>query len=90
MPVRELAIQCFEVLWSFAHLHQMSAGLVIGGKNVEYEKEWIAEMNILVATPGRLLQHMNETPYFDLSNLKILVLDEVDRILDMGFKEEIE
>ncbi len=46
-------------------------------------------MNILVATPGRLLQHMNETPYFDCSNLKMLVLDEVDRILDMGFKEEI-
>jgi len=69
VPVRELAIQCFEVLRSFAHLHQMSAGLVIGGKDVEYEKERIAEMNILVATPGRLLQHMNETPYFETSNL---------------------
>ena len=68
----------------------MSAGLVIGGKDVEYEKERIAEMNILVATPGRLLQHMNETPYFETSNLWILVIDEVDRILDMGFKDEIE
>jgi len=38
-------------------------------------------MNILVATPGRLLQHMNETPYFETSNVKLLVLDEVDRTL---------
>lgn len=47
-------------------------------------------MNILVATPGWLLQHMNETPYFETNTIKMLVLDEVDRILDMGFKDEIE
>lgn len=40
-------------------------------------------MNILVATPGRLLQHMDETPGFDCSDLQVLVLDEADRILDM-------
>ena len=40
-------------------------------------------MNILVCTPGRLLQHMDETPGFDASQLQILVLDEADRILDM-------
>jgi len=40
-------------------------------------------MNILVATPGRLLQHMDETPYFDCSSLSVLVLDEADRVLDM-------
>ena len=41
-------------------------------------------MNILVATPGRLLQHMDETPYFDCSSLSMLVLDEADRVLDMA------
>ena len=41
-------------------------------------------MNILVCTPGRLLQHMDETPGFDASALQLLVLDEADRILDMG------
>ena len=43
-------------------------------------------MNILIATPGRLLQHMDETHTFDGSSLQMLVIDEVDRILDMGFK----
>jgi ATP-dependent RNA helicase DDX10/DBP4 len=41
-------------------------------------------MNILICTPGRLLQHMDETPYFDCAQLKVLVLDEADRILDMA------
>ena len=63
---------------------------MIGGKDVEYEKERIQDMNILIATPGRLLQHMNETPYFETNTLKILVLDEVDRILDLGFKEDVD
>lgn len=57
---------------------------------MEYEKERIQDMNILIATPGRLLQHMNETPYFETNTLKILVLDEVDRILDLGFKEDVD
>ena len=47
-------------------------------------------MNILICTPGRLLQHMNESEGFDPSSLKILVFDEVDRLLDMGFKDTID
>ena len=42
-------------------------------------------MNILVCTPGRLLQHMDETPEFDGSNVQTLVLDEADRCMDLGF-----
>ena len=42
-------------------------------------------MNIIIATPGRLLQHMGEAAEFDGSNVKVLVMDEVDRMLDMGF-----
>ena len=47
-------------------------------------------MNIVIATPGRLLQHMEETPEFDWSNIKMMVIDEVDRILDMGFKTDVD
>ncbi|KAJ2722835.1 ATP-dependent RNA helicase dbp4 [Coemansia sp. Benny D115] len=86
-PTRELAMQIFEVLCKIGRQHKFSAGLIIGGKRVEEEKEILVKMNILICTPGRLLQHMDETVGFDCSNLQVLVLDEADRILDMGFKK---
>ncbi|TFY67036.1 hypothetical protein EVJ58_g1894 [Rhodofomes roseus] len=84
-PTRELAVQIFDVLRSIGGYHSFSAGLVIGGKNLKDESERLSRMNILVATPGRLLQHMDQTIGFDCDNLQTLVLDEADRILDMGF-----
>ncbi|XP_059633952.1 DEAD-box ATP-dependent RNA helicase 32-like [Cornus florida] len=90
-PTRELANQLFEVLNSVGKHHSFSAGLLIGGcKNVDTEKERVNELNILVCTPGRLLQHMDETPNFDCSQLQVLVLDEADRILDVGFKKALD
>ncbi|KAJ2002427.1 ATP-dependent RNA helicase dbp4, partial [Coemansia thaxteri] len=86
-PTRELAIQIFKVLCKIGRYHNFSAGLVIGGKKVDEEKEILDKMNILVCTPGRLLQHMDETAGFDCCTLQVLVLDEADRILDMGFKK---
>jgi ATP-dependent RNA helicase DDX10/DBP4 len=88
-PTRELAMQIFEVLRKCGSQHQFSAGLIIGGKDVKTEKERINRMNILVCTPGRLLQHMDETPNFDCNNLQMLILDEADRILDMGFAKTV-
>ena len=90
VPTRELGIQAYEVLRSFGGYHDLSAGLVIGGKDVEKEKEIISTMNILICTPGRLLQHMDETHLFNGDNLKCLVIDEVDRLMDMGFKQTID
>ncbi|CAM9707164.1 unnamed protein product [Chrysoparadoxa australica] len=89
-PTRELALQIFEVLRAVGKHHQLSAGLVTGGKKEFKEEQMrIGRMSILVSTPGRLLQHLEQTPGFDVSNLKVLVLDEADRILDMGFKEQL-
>jgi len=68
----------------------MSAGLVIGGKDVKKEQLIIREMNILICTPGRLLQHMDETAHFNGDNLQVLVMDEVDRLMDMGFKDSVD
>lgn len=90
-PTRELAMQIFEVLRIVGKKHQLSAGLVTGGKK-EFEEEQarIVKMNILVATPGRLLQHFEQTAAFDASQLLVLVLDEADRILDLGFKQQLD
>jgi len=88
-PTRELAVQIFEVLRNIGSAHDFSAGLIIGGKDVKHEQDRINGMNIIICTPGRLLQHMDQTRGFDCSNLQTLVLDEADRILDMGFQRDL-
>lgn len=73
-PTRELAGQLFEVLKNVGRHHGFSAGLLIGGrKDVDEEKERVNELNILVCTPGRLLQHMDETPNFECSQLQVFL-----------------
>ncbi|KAI5861973.1 DEAD-domain-containing protein [Durotheca rogersii] len=89
-PTRELAVQIFEVLRKIGRHHTFSAGLVIGGKSLREEAERLGRMNILVCTPGRMLQHLDQTAGFDVDNLQILVLDEADRIMDMGFQSAVD
>ncbi|MCJ1436506.1 ATP-dependent RNA helicase dbp4 [Xylographa pallens] len=89
-PTRELAIQIFEVLRKIGRNHTFSAGLVIGGKSLQEERERLGRMNILVCTPGRMLQHMDQTAAFEIDNLQMLVLDEADRIMDMGFQSTVD
>ncbi|GAB0136421.1 ATP-dependent RNA helicase dbp4 [Epichloe bromicola] len=89
-PTRELAVQIFQVLRKIGRYHAFSAGLVIGGKSLKEEAERLSRMNILVCTPGRMLQHLDQTAGFDANNLQILVLDEADRIMDMGFQSAVD
>ena len=89
-PTRELAAQLFDVFCAVGKHHALGAGLVVGGtRGVRREMRQITSMHAIVSTPGRLLQHLEQTPFFDLCNLKVLVLDEADRILDLGFQEEL-
>eukprot|EP00299_Pterocystis_sp_00344_P017044 c8548_g1_i2.p1 GENE.c8548_g1_i2~~c8548_g1_i2.p1 ORF type:complete len:767 (+),score=208.50 c8548_g1_i2:34-2334(+) len=88
-PTRELSVQIFDVLKQIGKYHSFSAGLVIGGKDKDTEGKYIASMNILVATPGRFLHHLETTPDFNCDNLRVLVLDEADRILDLGFEKTL-
>lgn len=86
-PTRELAYQIFETLRKIGIHHDFSAGLIIGGKDLKFERKRLDQCNIMICTPGRLLQHMDENPLFDCSNMLVLVLDEADRCLDMGFQQ---
>ncbi|KAL2079645.1 hypothetical protein ACEWY4_025389 [Coilia grayii] len=88
-PTRELAYQTFQVLRKVGKNHDFSAGLIIGGKDLKDEAEKIHRTNIIICTPGRLLQHMDQTSAFHVSDLLMLVLDEADRILDLGFSETL-
>ncbi|RYP15893.1 hypothetical protein DL765_005427 [Monosporascus sp. GIB2] len=89
-PTRELAVQIFEVLRKIGRHHSFSAGLVIGGKSLKEEAERLGRMNILVCTPGRILQHFDQTAGLNVDDLQILVLDEADRIMDMGFQSTMD
>lgn len=88
-PTRELAYQIFETLKKVGKHHDFSAGLIIGGKNLKFERSRMDQCNILICTPGRLLQHMDENPLFNASTMEVLVLDEADRCLDMGFEQTL-
>ncbi|CAI5061286.1 ANL_HP_G0153780.mRNA.1.CDS.1 [Saccharomyces cerevisiae] len=89
-PTRELAMQIYEVLTKIGSHTSFSAGLVIGGKDVKFELERISRINILIGTPGRILQHLDQAVGLNTSNLQMLVLDEADRCLDMGFKKTLD
>lgn len=89
-PTRELSMQTFGVLKELMAHHHHTYGLIMGGANRTVEAEKLGKgINIVVATPGRLLDHMQNTPDFLYKNLQCLVIDEVDRILEIGFEEDL-
>ncbi|KAG1677880.1 putative ATP-dependent RNA helicase DDX10 [Nymphon striatum] len=88
-PTRELAYQIYEVLRIVGSHHDFSAGLIIGGKDLKFEWKRVHNCNIIIGTPGRILHHMDENPLFSCTNVQLLVLDEADRILELGFQEQM-
>ncbi|KMU84627.1 ATP-dependent RNA helicase HAS1 [Coccidioides immitis H538.4] len=89
-PTRELALQIFGVARELMAHHSQTYGIVIGGANRRAEAEKLTKgVNLLIATPGRLLDHLQNTEGFVFKNLKALVIDEADRILEVGFEDEM-
>lgn len=89
-PTRELSMQTYGVLKELMKYHHHTYGLIMGGANRKAEADKLAKgINIIVSTPGRLLDHLQNTPNFVYKNLQCLVIDEADRILDIGFEEEL-
>ncbi|KAG8541036.1 hypothetical protein GDO81_029836 [Engystomops pustulosus] len=89
-PTRELAMQTYGVVKELMAHHVHTYGLIMGGSNRSAEAQKLANgINIVVATPGRLLDHMQNTPGFMYKNLQCLVIDEADRILEVGFEQEM-
>ncbi|XP_005109281.2 probable ATP-dependent RNA helicase DDX10, partial [Aplysia californica] len=86
-PTRELAYQSFDMLRKMGKHHDLSFGLVTGGMGLKEEAKKLTSTNVIICTPGRFLQHLEQTPNFTADELKVLVLDEADKILHMGFAE---
>ncbi|KAF1994412.1 ATP-dependent RNA helicase DBP7 [Amniculicola lignicola CBS 123094] len=91
-PTRELSKQIALVLEKLLGCaHWLVAGTVIGGEKKKSEKARLRKgLNILVATPGRLADHLEHTEALDVSNVRWLVLDEGDRLMELGFEQEIQ
>jgi superfamily II DNA/RNA helicase len=92
VPTRELALQIDQAVEGFSYFTSVSSLAIYGGSDgAVFEREKKALMqgaNIIIATPGRLLAHLN-MGYVKLNHLKHFILDEADRMLDMGFVEDL-
>lgn len=89
-PTRELASQVASNILQYSEFLPLSCGVVSGGANMSVQTKMLKNgVDILVATPGRLLEHLT-LRNVELSHVKHLVLDEADRMLDMGFLQDIE
>ncbi len=92
VPTRELALQIDQALQGFSYFTSVSSIAIYGGSDgIVFEKERRAltdGANIIIATPGRLMAHLN-MGYVKFDNVETLILDEADRMLDMGFVDDI-
>ncbi|KAL7749866.1 nucleolar DEAD-box protein required for synthesis of 60S ribosomal subunit [Sorochytrium milnesiophthora] len=89
-PTRELAIQCHSVASKLSQFTDIKTTLCIGGLSTKaQEAELKKRPDIIIATPGRLIDHIQNSPSFSLDSIEILVMDEADRMLEDGFAAEL-
>ena len=89
-PTRELAAQVADSFEKFSSYHKLSMALLIGGVSFTEQNAALGKgVDVLIATPGRLLDHFERGKVL-LNDVKILVIDEADRMLDMGFIPDVE
>jgi ATP-dependent RNA helicase DDX18/HAS1 len=89
-PTRELALQIYDVAKELLFVAHKKCWVIIGGGYRKKEaKKLIRGVNLLIATPGRLLDHLNNTEGFKYNNLCMLIIDEADAILKNGFEDEL-
>jgi len=88
-PTRELAEQVSESIKKFSKNRRLNVLAVYGGVSIEPQMRKLAITDVVVGTPGRVLDHMHRKT-LRLDNVKFLVLDEVDRMFDMGFRVDVE
>ncbi|EJD75750.1 DEAD box polypeptide 27 [Loa loa] len=89
-PTRELAIQTFQVSRQLSQFMRIDICLCAGGLDLKTQEAALRQRpDIVIATPGRLIDHLHNAPNFSLVNVEILVLDEADRMLDEAFADQM-
>ncbi|KAI8867299.1 DEAD-domain-containing protein [Ramicandelaber brevisporus] len=89
-PTRELAVQFHSVAVKLASFTDIKCALAVGGLKLSVqEQELRMRPDIVIATPGRLIDHLRNSRSFDVRNIDVLIMDEADRMLEEGFKEEL-
>jgi len=87
-PTRELSLQIHDDIKNYAKYMDIKVDILVGGKDLEKQRKRLKSgTEIVIATPGRLLEHMQSG--LSLKDVEIFVLDEADRMLDMGFTKDI-
>ena len=89
LPTRELAQQTLKEVERFSQFTFIKSGLITGGEDFKVQAALLRKCpDVLIATPGRLLEHLN-AGHLKLNQVEVLVLDEADRMLDMGFADDV-
>lgn len=89
-PARELAMQISSYARKLCKFSDLRVALLVGGASMENQFETLASNpDIIIATPGRIVHHMDEVKSFSLKALNLLVFDEADRLFEMGFAEQL-
>lgn len=90
MPTRELAVQCFNVARKLASFTDITFACIVGGFSVREQENTLKKRpDVVIATPGRFIDHMRNSQGFAVETIEILVLDEADRMLEEGFADEL-
>ena len=91
VPTRELAVQCHAVAVQLAKYTDITFALIVGGFSLREQESLLKKRpDIVIATPGRFIDHMRNSASFAVDSIEILVLDEADRMLDDGFADELD
>ncbi|KAG7204513.1 hypothetical protein KM043_004939 [Ampulex compressa] len=90
VPTRELGVQVYQVTRQLSQFTTVEVGLSVGGLDLKIQETVLRKNpDIVIATPGRLIDHLKNTPTFSLDSIEVLILDEADRMLDEYFAEQM-
>ncbi|OAY22619.1 DEAD-box ATP-dependent RNA helicase 28 isoform X2 [Manihot esculenta] len=90
-PTRELAVQVHSMIEKLSQYTDIRCCLIVGGLSTKVQESALRSMpDIVVATPGRMIDHLRNSMSVDLDDLAVLILDEADRLLELGFSAEIQ